>query len=206
MNFTTSCSVCGHIHDHTDENAVDLAARTCGDCGYCLRAAGIDADTRGRINRYFDAEPAALTVTLERRDNSGVLLGFTIAGRNGSVLPTIPADREAEAVHAAELLASRIASKAGSDRLAATDAAMQLAAEQAWGKDWIITPKVDVDPDYPTPDATFYVTAPGLMKRRRVDGWLIGDPIPFNADDYVRVHHHEGRACACDAGEGDGWL
>lgn len=40
MNFTTSCSVCGHIHDHTcDDCGVDLIARTCDDCGYCLRKA-----------------------------------------------------------------------------------------------------------------------------------------------------------------------
>ena len=33
-----SCSVCGHIHAHSDESSVNLDRRYCGDCGVCRRA------------------------------------------------------------------------------------------------------------------------------------------------------------------------
>ena len=44
-----SCSVCGHIHAHSDESSVNLDRRYCGDCGVCLRNRHEDLDkTRTR--------------------------------------------------------------------------------------------------------------------------------------------------------------
>lgn len=44
----------------------------------------LDDRTRASVAAYFEAEPAALTVTLESRSLVGELYGLTIVGRDGS--------------------------------------------------------------------------------------------------------------------------